>query len=508
MTQRPNIVLIMTDQQRFDSLGCCGSRFARTPNLDALAADSLNFRRCFTPHAVCMPSRASALSGLYPSAHGVWANGVPLARHDHVAALDDNGMVPASHPARGTYPSHVPLLTDALRDAGYHTASVGKLHLTPTHSHPSLGFAESTARWRENPELADWHGPYCGFDEVHLTLGHRERCGGPYGHWLEKHHPAAVASRDRAASGPKLRHDLYPGGLPIEAHPTTWIADQAAALIRRQAQSDNPTFLWVGFPDPHHPFTPPAELAREFESIDIDEPCTHECVGKPAAYRHITTGPGSMRVPRQIVRIMRQYTAAMVHLIDRAVGQIVTALKKSGQWDNTVLVFTSDHGDFLGDFGLAYKFPVADRTLNHVPLIVRLPQTPGRAVDAAVSNVDLAPTLCSLANTAMPAPVHGQDLLAVAQHGRSADWPVLIQHYGHGLDPAQVNFSLVNDRWRFTLYPATGDRELYDHRDDPCELRNLAAPDAPTDTEQQLHRALLEAQLRTETRNSARVALW
>jgi arylsulfatase A-like enzyme len=509
MTKRPNIIYIVTDQQRYDSLGCNGNPLARTPNLDALADSSLVFDRCMTPHAVCMPSRASMMTGLYPSGHGVWTNGVATPRADYVPCVDNDSVLRADHPARGPVPSHLPTLADVLAEAGYHTASVGKLHLTPTRSHPDFGYEECTQRWVDDPSWKDWHGPYFGFQEVWMTLNHGERCGGHYGHWLEAHHPDISAAREAARSGPKptAMRDVYRGALTVESHHSTWIGDQASHVLRRQAREERPTFMWVGFPDPHHPFTPPRELAEAFESVEVPDVCAATVDHKPSAYQFINHKPGSMRVPAEAVRLMRQYTAAMVHLIDLSVQRIIETLKELGQWEDTVILFTSDHGDFLGDFGLGYKFPVADRTLNHVPMLMRVPGVTAARVSDAVSHVDLMATFCDLAGATPPCH-HGQSMLHVAAHGRDPDRPVLTQHFGHGNDPRQINFTIHESDHRYTYYPGTGERELYDLSADPCELNNLARGGSGGTVEQRMHGRLLEAIARTYAPYSNRVALW
>ena len=173
--RRPNIVLIVTDQQRYDSLGCTGNRFAVTPSLDALAGEGCLFTRHFTANPVCMPSRATMMTGCYPATHGVVTNGIPLPRRQYVRA--DGANV-----ERDGVPviSQLPTLGDVLGQAGYTTGSIGKLHLTPTQCDPDLGYEESTARWRNDPAMNQWHGPYYGLQEVDMTLGHGERMQGHY----------------------------------------------------------------------------------------------------------------------------------------------------------------------------------------------------------------------------------------------------------------------------------------------------------------------------------------
>lgn len=470
--RRPNVVLIVADQQRYDSLGCCGNRSADTPNIDAIANDGTVCHRYFSGNSICMPSRATLLSGLYPTAHGVWTNGVPLARRGYFqeTSAAGGGLRPGQ-----TAMSDIPTIPDLFGEAGYATASVGKLHLTPTQSHPSFKFEECRQHWTSSPALAAWHGPYYGFQHVEMTIGHGENVHGHYGFWLDRNFAGLrdkVMSAQRGAPRPAPGVDqLHRGVLPLEAHPTTWCGDRAAAFIRG---ARDPFFLWVGIPDPHHPFTPPAELCDEFERRDTLMPtCPEgEWPDKPAALRAYMKRAG-WRCPEESVRLVRQYTDAMNHLADRTVGRIVQALRDSGQWDNTILVFTSDHGDYLGDFGLLYKTSHASAALHHVPFIIRAPGADlPRETTAPLCGADVLPTLCRLADIPVPELCQGESLgVGRKRLPLGQDFPA---------EPAERNLTIYDDRYRYTWYPATGEQELYDHAEDPYEKSNIAASDRKT----------------------------
>ncbi len=495
LPKAPNVVLILTDQQRYDSLGCNGNAFADTPNLDALAHEACCFDRHVTANTVSMPSRASMISGRYPSSHGVWINGVPLPRRCY-------------SPVQHELASHVPTLADVLKEAGYATGSVGKLHLTPTQCAPSYGYEESRGRWQNDPQMVQWHGPYFGFDHVELTIGHGENIKGHYSHWLRQAHPAMaerVAQHGTAAARPFPEFgQLYRGAHTCETHPTTWVGDRASAYIERHGNGQQPFFLWVGIPDPHHPFTPPEELAAMFESRGYQpSQSKRECLAsKPKPFaKMIDQRP----VHDEAIGLMRRYTDAMVHLIDRTVGAIIDTLKAQGIWDETVLVFTSDHGDWLGDFGLYTKGPHACMALNHTPLIVHAPGTDLRGrVDAPVSNTDILPTICALTGAKMPEATQGESLLAVSKGERRL--PVMVQTGGPR--PEATNLTVVDQQYRYTWYTATGERELYDHAADPHENDNLLAdgrshPEAP-----RLHEMLLDGVARTWSPDCGRICNW
>jgi arylsulfatase A-like enzyme len=506
MPIRPRtVILIVTDQQRGDSLGCCGDPIADTPNLDALAAGGTLCTRAISVSAICSPARASLLTGLLPATHGVWTNGVALPRRDQVAVAEA---------ARATFPgkwiaSHVDTIADRFAAAGWTTAAVGKLHLEPTLAHADLGLRESTAWWNADPSAAEsWHGPLCGFQHLDLTIGHGEHVGGHFGAWLRREHPQVA----RAIAAPPLLEfpeepQVYPSALPEEAHHSTWIGERAAARIR-STPSDRPLLLWVGFPDPHHPFTPPAGLAHRFAQLEPRAPDVPPDVidRRPPAYANLRRKRGLCRP--QAIRRIRQHTAAMVHLVDRAVGRIMGALREAGRDQDAIVVFTSDHGDFLGDYGLHGKDVPACRSLNHVPLIIRAPGAglPAR-IPAAVSGADIAPTIAALAGL----PCGVDDGIPASQghvltEASSRRVPVMVQHATP--TPERANLSLWDDRWRLTLWPTLGACELYDHRDDPFEL-----VDRGTDPAYRVIRADLEARLSaglasTWLPRAGRVAPW
>jgi arylsulfatase A-like enzyme len=503
---RLNVVLICTDQQRYDSLGCTGNVHAVTPRIDALAAESCVLDRHFTANPVCMPSRATLMTGCYPSAHGVWTNGTALPSRDGVAMTDRLRKQVSQNPGGRVIPSHLPTLAELFAAAGYATASVGKLHLTPTQSHRDLGFEESQDRWNNDPAMADWHGPYRGFEHVDLTLDHGGAVKGHYLHWLNTHHPQVVASIRRSAEQPRQTslNDAYPLLCPVETYCTMWVADRACDAIDRYAQGDRPFLLWVGIPDPHSPFTPPAEIAETFAARDA-LPAHREPPDGGAPPRAVARMRDDGMLPEDAVALARRYTDGMIHLIDRAVGQIIDQLKASGQWERTVLVFTSDHGDYLGDYGVIRKNDHACRVLNHTPLILRVPgaSLPHRS-PAAVSNADVLPTLCGVCDVAGPSLLHGEDVRDVMASGRRR--PVMIQSSGG--PPQDLNISIVDDRHRLTWYPQADHVELYDHERDPMEWRNLADDPRAVGVRDDLLQSLQRHFIQATTPRYGRVSTW
>lgn len=464
---RKNVIVIHTDQQRADSLGCMGNRFARTPHLDRLAASGTVFTRHIVSNPVCSPSRASLMTGLYPPGHGVWCTGVPLQRNEHANASPN-------HTSNLYQPSHPATMADMFSAAGYDTVGFGKFHLTPWMAPEAHGFQETISLW-EKGKFDDWHGPYYGFRHVDVLLGHADQpCRvGHYSTWLKREHPEAY--RRLASAKPerpcKNIGDLYAIDLPFELHPSMWLADRLCRYIKQERSQDKPFFAYVSFPDPHHPFAPCAGMAREFEDIEVQTPLDPEGDGM----RGSPAGKFSQQkldgVREDELRKAIRYTYAMVYQIDLAVGRILDALAASGLEQGTIVVFTSDHGDFLGDHGRLRKGVAASNALLQVPFVLRAPGSglPPR-VDVPMSNCDVMPTLAALTGMSAPKVVHGEDIVSVQSSGRNR--PVFA--YGSCGEAESVNHTIYDATHRLTWYPASDFVELFDHRSDPGECHNVA----------------------------------
>lgn len=495
-----NLVIFHTDQQRFDSLGCNGNHYADTPNIDEIAREGRRYTRHFSSNPVCMPSRASLLSGLYPGRNGVWSNGVSLPRREHVIENEHTRRINSRMP--GLVP-HVATLADILADAGYRTHSVGKMHLTPTEASVAYGLPESRDFW-EGEARRDWNGPYCGFQSVDLSLHHGDMVSGHYRYYLEDRYPHVVENLQADREDPTRRHsrrpeveglpaDLSESAIPAEAHHSTWCADKAVEFLSRQTGDDSPFFLWVGFPDPHHPWMPPSEAARAFIGHGAEPPVAfHDRCATPTIRGLLGSSPQDLAASgatEKVATIIREYTNAQVHLIDRGVGRVVAALKERGVYDDTIIVFTSDHGDFLGDYGLIRKAGVPSRPLCHVAFLLRIPGEPaGRTINHPMSNVDVVPTLVSALGLDVGSKLEGLDgrsVLVDPPDGHLA----MIQTFG---TESSLSFSVLDERYRMTYYPRTGERELYDHRNDPFEQENLTGSAAARTTEKDLYAALLK----------------
>ncbi len=495
---RPNFLLIMTDQQNVNHLGAYGNRVLSTPNIDALAANGLTLDRFYVNSPVCMPNRAALATGRMPSVAGVRMNGVPL-------------------------PLHVKTYADFLREAGYRTALIGKAHFqTMTENEPAPMPGQGERPWQRQATLdtrtgADYEQespiswrdpafevrtPYYGFDTVRLCLEHADEVGGDFARWLLRVHGIGPDSRrKRQTQSPAgAAPQSWATDLEETQYPTHYIAEESIAWIDRHVQTHpagQPFFLKCSFPDPHHPFCPPGRYWHAYQPADVDLPESFHLSldaappHKKAVHAEHAQGLRQTRGSRVIAvtedearhAIALNYGA--LQMIDDQVGRLLAHLQKKNLLDNTVVIFMSDHGDFMGDHGLLFKGPLHYDSLIRSPLIWNDPQARGAGLrsQALISAIDLAPTLLERAGIAVPHnPVphglQGRSFLPAVQ-GRAYEGAasVLVEEEGHrqvpGLPlPPKVR-TLVTQRYRLSVYPGATWGELYDQTNDPMEARNL-----------------------------------
>ncbi len=385
MRARPNFLLFITDQQRADHLGCYGNRHVRTPAIDALARAGWCADDFYTATPICMPNRASLMTGRMPSRHGVRHNGIELS-------LDETTFV------------------EALREAGYATALIGKSHLQnievlppgyPREGEPrrrrearregsGRHGQEIWKRWEDDP-ACDIETPFYGFETVDLVIHHADTAYGHWRRWLRAQ--TAEADRpDRPAECHPLAGDRareIPAGVAHArargALPHGWIAERAIARLREMKRSGKPWFLHCSFPDPHHPFTPPGRYWGMAAPEDVAAPAsfhaTHHALPPYVRWLYEMRDTGRALKHTQALfacseREAREAIAlnyGSIACIDDAIGRVMAELAALGMDDDTVVIFTSDHGDFLGDHQLLLKGPVHYRGLVRVPFVWRDP---------------------------------------------------------------------------------------------------------------------------------------
>lgn len=485
---RPNILLITSDQHRGDCYGFAG-RPVHTPHLDQLRAQGTWLRNCITPNVVCQPARASMLTGLLPLTHGVCDNGIDLP--DEMA---ERGF--AAHLAR----------------QGARTAFIGKAHFSTYKSYEPTGRPEciesSTAF-----DASRWHGPYMGFEHVELMLvGHNwflpeaPPRGLHYERWFHADGQGEARNRlYKTALPPETgTPQTFHSALPVAWHNSTWVADRTIAFLRNQARAqdssqasarrlmdpDSPFVLWASFPDPHHPFDAPVpwSLLHRPDQVDLPAHRVRDLDRRPWWHRAaLENAPAEREGFRQIReqysrmptlddRQLRELIAnyyGMISLVDHSVGRILTELDALGLSDNTYVVFTADHGDWLGDHGLVLKGPMMYDGLLRVGALVRGPGVPAAAtVTQPVSTLDLHETFADWMQAPSPES-HGQSWNDVLMHGqvRQAalnEWGLGAARCGVALDLRTVR----TEQYRMTVERGSGAGELYDLLEDPHELEN------------------------------------
>ncbi len=464
--RRPNIVLIMADQMRHDCLGVDNPAI-RTPHLDRLAASGTLFSRAYPPTPVCLPCRAALLSGQYCSTNG--------APHNMSRLPED----------------HDPSLGRLFSEAGYYTHFIGKSHLASCHDPCS---PESFPHIANYDHFERWHGPWYGFQRADLAIGHSNENharGMHYGAWLRRH---GVDLERHFGRGEYTDYGAW--DLPEELQNAHWTAQMAIEGMDRAA--DRPFFLFLNFQDPHNPCMVSEPWASMYDPQAIPrfgyKPGEPNCYAdKPPFYRGLIDQPGAYAA-RGIAPGLNgagnvchldwdqdriQGNAAcyygQVSLMDQAIGTVLDALDERGLGDDTLVLFTADHGDLLGDHGMWFKSLVCYEESIRVPMIASWPgRIPaGRRCAAFQSLVDYLPSLCSCAGLPIPYQAEGVDQRAVWEgEADLARADVVVEERPEDGDWNQR--ILIDDGHKCVFYashPENG--ELYDMRADPDHIVNL-----------------------------------
>ncbi len=452
-TAKPNILFIMTDQHRWDCIGANGNALIKTPNLDRLAAEGANFTHFFVQAPVCVPSRASFFTGRYPHSHRNRVNYTPL----------DRGEV---------------LMQSRLRDAGYATASVGKLHYHP----PTTMEAKRT-----------------GFDfvELHDAVPPLDRFS-DYVAWRELHDPQAKVRYRAVAKDIPAGKNPFRQAIDEKYSETTWTGERTRHRIRELAAVEKPFFLFSSFWKPHSPFEVPQPFDAMYDDVEIllpEQMTLDQIMRLPTPLRTlILRFRPSYDTDRDRLQWMyRSYYGAISH-IDREVGLILDELDAAGVSDNTIVVFSSDHGDQLLEHGLMGKNCFFESSVR-VPFMIRFPKHVRPAqYNELVESVDLLPTLFELAGLPEPYSNQGRSLVALISTN-GGDYVEREAIFRENVIPEVITgnretFEFIKGegirgvrhpdakmvrtrRWKFVYYPE-GFAELYDLESDPSEMTNLA----------------------------------
>ncbi|WP_299414934.1 sulfatase-like hydrolase/transferase [uncultured Sulfitobacter sp.] len=513
MSKRPNFLFIITDQHRADHLGCYGNPIVQTPNIDGIAAKGTRWDKFYVANPICMPNRASIMTGRMSSLHGARHNGIPLS-HDHTTFVE------------------------LLRDAGYSTGLIGKSHLQsftglpatnqyapdPALHTPSEGLRDAYKRNRHTADydlevVPKWNTPlaermdnhFYGFDHVEIAADHADAASGDYLLWAREKNPdfdnlvgPENALPDNRINAPQA----WRTAVPEELYSTSWIAERAGAFLQEQAKGEAPFFLQMSFPDPHHPFTPPGKYWDMYEPDNIPLPPSFGKSETPPikAMREALekgTDPRDNQNPFYVTedeaRAIIALTYGSITMIDDAIGRVLAQLEASGLAENTVVIFTTDHGDYMGDHGLMLKLLLHYQGIIRVPFIWHDPCAPaqGKVDSGLASSIDISATILARAGIQAFNGIQGRDLFA-------SDPPEAIiveedsQRAMTGFERPQRIRTVVTQTHRMSLRQAEDWDELYDLKADPQELRNLyddpAAQDVQKDVTERMLRRMIDLQ--------------
>jgi uncharacterized sulfatase len=462
-----NILLITSDQHHWMSMGYMNPE-VQTPNLDRLAARGTVFTRSYTVNPTCTPTRASIITGQYPSQHGAWALGTKLPETVHTVGED-------------------------FKEAGYHTALIGKAHFQQLLDHPRYRSIESNPHQQNLDWWRMFEGPFYGFDYVQLARNHADEyhVGQHYAIWMEEKgfewkkcfwKPAGTAERQYGT-----------WNIPEKYHYDTWIAEKTNAQLEICAEDDKNFFIWASFPDPHPPYLIPEPWADmydpdaltlpklvpgehntnppHFQKTQEEKPDFSEYQEKEGSCCHGFHSHLSSEKQRR--KDMAIYYG-MISMMDKYIGVILDKLDALGLTENTAVVFTTDHGHLFGQHGMTAKGAFLYEDMVKIPFVVSMPGRVPQGIrsEALQSSVDLAPTFLSIAGIDIPRSMTGVDQKDVwfGKSESARDHVIVENHH----QPTTINQrSYINDRYKITVYQKQNFGELFDLQQDPQETNNL-----------------------------------
>ncbi len=488
--RRPNVLFIITDQQRADHVGFAGNDIVRTPNLDALAARGTVFDSAWVANPVCMPNRSTIMTGRMPTAHGVIFN-------DRSLDWGANTFV------------------RRFMAEGWRTALIGKSHLQHGLSRNSVvpvgpsGAADDPwpVGWNtlEDAERYDARAPefppsFYGFDHVELSIDHGSRVTGHHLQWaidrggVYEQLVVPMTDESPAARRSDRWWQVYEPPYGPELHSTTFVADRTKAFIEEAGAEGSPWLVMASFPDPHHPMTPPGEWFDRHDPADmpLSPSIGDDLATAPQYLRHFQQTPPTKQrgwvgmcgaTDHELMRECLAATYGTIEMIDDAIGQILETVERLDQTRNTVVVFTSDHGDMMGDHGLMLKGFMPYRGTQQVPLVIVDPErSPGRST-ALAGSIDLGVTLLALAGLEPYDGIQGVSLVPTLDDPTATvrDHLLIEDDVPSALAartrlPAKSR-TLVTAQHKYTRF-SSGEELMFDLTADPLELHDLSAAQA------------------------------
>lgn len=472
-----NVLFFITDQQRIDHLGCYGNPDLKTPNLDRLAEEGVRFTNSYCNAPMCMPNRATIFTGKYPSVHGVRCNGINLDKD-------------------------IPTITQTLLNSNYHTYSIGKIHLNffgnpysrESHSEEALIPSLYIPKEKKSPHPK----PYYGLEEVDMVIGHGDAVGGDYIDWVEEKAPEYYDLIKKRATQ-LFDNIMADSPIPEEIYQTNYITEKTISYLKRfseDAYGDKNFFIHCSYPDPHHPVCPPGRYKHMYDPDKIQIPPTlddierlydHEILKQ---YVNVYRPNWLRETTEKELRQFLAYTYGTISMIDNSVGKILAALRSFGLEDDTMVIFTSDHGDFMGDHGILLKGPAHFSGTLKVPLLWKVPgiTKPGTVSNSLLSSIDIPITLLNLLNIKKkeyPNDMQGKDITPILKNPQENIRDCLIieedeqtQKDSHNLPSIRLR-TMITEEYQLTLYEnyeVYGD--LYNLKEDPMQKKNLWKQDS------------------------------
>ncbi|MGX1830015.1 sulfatase family protein [Paenibacillus taichungensis] len=477
MSRTPNILLITSDQQHWNTIGAFQSEIS-TPNLDRLARQGTTFDRAYCPNPTCTPSRASIITGMYPSQHGAWTLGTKLLEDRHTVG-------------------------ESFQEAGYRTALVGKAHFQPLKSTEEYPSSEAYPILQDLEYWRHFHGPFYGFDHVELTRNHTNEAhvGQHYALWLEEQGCTNWRDYFLPPTGTMDPSVTYTWPIPEKYHYNTWIAERTNSLLEQYTHDDDPFFLWASFFDPHPEYLVPEPWDSMYDPDDLTIPAitpgehdrnpphfqltqeenpnfehlveTGFGIHGYRSHHYYEYGDKSRLTAHDKKKLVGVYYG-MISMMDKYIGKILDKLDELGIADDTIVVFTTDHGHFFGQHGLQAKGGFHYEDLIKIPFIVRYPgEVPAAKKSNAIQSlVDLAPTFLSFCNIAIPHAMTGIDQKKVWLGAKEAVRNHALCEFRH--EPTTIHQkTYVEQRYKITVYYNQTYGELFDLEQDPDERFNL-----------------------------------
>ncbi len=422
---QPNILIIHADQHRIDCIGAYDNKDIKTPNIDNLAREGVLYHNSYCTLPVCTPSRYSLLSGMYVHEHKGWTN-------------------------HSTLNPDIETLPDVLKNAGYSTKAIGKMHFAPTYL--DVGFEEMI--------LSEQDGPGRWDDDYHRDLMKNDL--------VDKNDLEDQLQEYRKDAPEKYWESFgtYPTNLPDEFYSTNWIANHALETIEKWDESGN--MLMVGFIKPHHPFDPPKKWADMYDPDKLEilpgwisEPLSHDTKQNPGYFTNAELDENALR------KSMAYYYAS-ISQIDYEIGRMIKILKDKGLYDNTIIIYTSDHGEHLGYHHQILKGGYLYESIMKVPLIIKYPESQyaGTKNHKLVSNIDLAPTIINTVGLITPESMSGQNL---TDNSFSREYIFAHAWFGDQAMARSKKYKLIQKR--------NGESLFFKLETDPLEMTNLIDDD-------------------------------